>query len=225
MPHSIHLFLEQISLQLWVGCAFVINAIHVVQASATAHGIEQEPYADKYGQFQQAGLATLAFQEYSESFPHEQWTIGFAGRPAGPDWYINLYDNQESHGPGMQEHHALTGDADPCFGKVVEGKEVVMDMTKQETHNGIFVKRVAIKSAIVIPPGEVGQSVAGGAAGGGAGDVGRGGVGVGVGGLDPLRDMMNLPKNYAKDVEDARTGSTAKVEANPKPKPNRRNIY
>jgi hypothetical protein len=35
-------------------------------------------------------------------------------------WYVNLDNNSLSHRPGMQEHHALTEYADPCFGKVVK---------------------------------------------------------------------------------------------------------
>jgi len=34
MPHSVHLFLEQVYHKLWDGCSFVVNAPHILQAGA-----------------------------------------------------------------------------------------------------------------------------------------------------------------------------------------------
>ena len=62
----------------------------------------------------------MGFSEFTPEIHHTQWTVRFAGHPSGPDWYVNLDDNSLSHGPGMQEHHALTEDADLCFGKVIK---------------------------------------------------------------------------------------------------------
>ena len=59
----------------------------------------------------------VAFQEYSPEYPHVQWTVGLAGRPGGPDFYISKVDNSANHGPGGQSHHDLHEEADPCFGK------------------------------------------------------------------------------------------------------------
>jgi hypothetical protein len=39
--------------------------------------------------FRRAGLDGVVFQEYSPKFPHEKFTVGYAGRPGGPDFYIS----------------------------------------------------------------------------------------------------------------------------------------
>lgn len=121
MPHSIHLFLEQVQHNLWADCAIIINAPHILQIgphSFSTRGDKLKPFKDLY-------LDKLAFQEYNETFPHEKYTIGFAGRPSGPDFYINKINNVNNHGPGGQGHHVLDEEADPCFAKVVEGFDLV----------------------------------------------------------------------------------------------------
>ena len=65
---------------------------------------------------------TLAFQEYSPEYPHAEYTLGYAGRPGGPQFYISIMDNTENHGPGSQGSKT---EADGCFGRVKEGVEVV----------------------------------------------------------------------------------------------------
>jgi hypothetical protein len=67
----------------------------------------------------------LSFPEYSDFYRHEKYTVGFSGRPGGPEWYINSLDNYESHGPGKQNHSKILNDADPCFAEIVKGKEVI----------------------------------------------------------------------------------------------------
>ena len=64
------------------------------------------------------GLSELAFPDYSDEFPHLPWTVGFTGRPGGPDWYINKVDNTKSHGPGGQVQHDLHEQGDSCFGTI-----------------------------------------------------------------------------------------------------------
>ena len=72
--------------------------------------------------FQDLGLDQLAFPDYSANFPHTPWTVGYTGRPGGPDWYINKVDNSEGHGPGGQAQHALEEQGDSCFGIIsIEG--------------------------------------------------------------------------------------------------------
>ena len=122
MPHSVHLFLEQIYHKLWIGCAFVINAHHILQIGPHSF---TEVGVDKLKPFQDLKLDKLAYQEYDETFPHEKYTLGFAGRPAGPDFYVNKVDNTINHGPGGQEHHALDEEADPCFAEIVEGFDLI----------------------------------------------------------------------------------------------------
>ena len=70
--------------------------------------------------FAALGLEKLAFPDYSDEFPHEPWTLGFTGRPGGPDWYINKVDNSKGHGPGGQKQHALDEQGDSCFAIVSE---------------------------------------------------------------------------------------------------------
>lgn len=59
----------------------------------------------------------LAFQEYSEKFPHKQFTLGYAGRPGGPAFYISTVDNTHNHGPGSQGSRT---EADGIIGKLLD---------------------------------------------------------------------------------------------------------
>jgi hypothetical protein len=68
--------------------------------------------------FADLGLDKLAFPDYSADFPHLPWTLGYTGRPGGPDWYINKLDNTKGHGPGGQRQYALDEQGDSCFGIV-----------------------------------------------------------------------------------------------------------
>ena len=124
MPHSTHLFMEQVAHMLWDGTAFHVNAMHVLQAGATPGGEVQE---DKLGPFHQLELDTVTFQEYSADYPHKPYTLGFAGRPGGPDFYVNKIDNTEVNGPGGQGHHHVEEEADPCFGEIDEGSRHIID--------------------------------------------------------------------------------------------------
>lgn len=93
VPHSVHLFLEQVSHGLWnkPDMHFHLNTAHILMAGPTTKPAREV--------FQDYGLAHLAFPEYSPSFPHEQFTLGFAGRPGGPSFYINSSNNTKVHGP------------------------------------------------------------------------------------------------------------------------------
>lgn len=141
MPASIYHFLEMIRWKLWDGCAFHRNAGHVVQAGPVP------PYADSTNTpsrpnprraFDEHQLLSVPFQEYSHEFPHVKYTIGYAGRPGGPDWYFNAVDNTKNHGPGGQTAYKVVNEADPCFGKVVQGFEVVDKLLQQPVKPGGF---------------------------------------------------------------------------------------
>jgi len=164
MPHSIHLFLSQISEGYWSKGtpAIVINAGHVLQACPhpcletltrgkkndrkNDEGTLQDPYIE----MKNAGIDSVSFQEYSLFYPHEKYTIGFAGRPhSGPEFYFNLMNNTLDHGPVEQRKREFGDDVvmdemndannnndvgvelekilepDPCFGRVVKGFDVV----------------------------------------------------------------------------------------------------
>ena len=75
----LHLFsIGQVDHGLWDGCYFLINAGHVLQAGTHPGGALPE---DKMQPFADMKLDKLSFQEYSHEHPHEQYTVGFAGRP------------------------------------------------------------------------------------------------------------------------------------------------
>jgi hypothetical protein len=122
MPHSIYVFLTQTDEKLWDGMAFIRNARHVLQASPRG----PNRFARK--RMQELGVSGPAFQEYSHDYPHEKYTIGFAGRPGGPDWYISTQNNVKNHGPGGQANYDVKNEADPCFGKVIDGFDIIAAM-------------------------------------------------------------------------------------------------
>eukprot|EP00934_Nitzschia_sp_Nitz4_P007473 Nitzschia sp. Nitz4//scaffold325_size20118//9160//10704//NITZ4_008702-RA/size20118-snap-gene-0.33-mRNA-1//-1//CDS//3329547899//7463//frame0 len=142
VPHAVHLFLEQVSHGLWNECYFYLNGPHVIQAGPRLLDEDEDApapeHVDDDGRshiFQSAGLDKLAFPDYSPNFPHDPWTLGFTGRPGGPDFYINKVDNKASHGPGGQDHHALDEQGDSCFAKIVRGKEVVAELFSAPIYN------------------------------------------------------------------------------------------
>lgn len=123
MPHSVHLFLDQVYHELWNDCSFVFNAPHVIQAGAFPVSNSGKSFEDKMEEFEEVGLESVHFQEYNSEFPHEEWTVGFAD--TGPDFYINIQDNTEKHGPRSSGGELFDESVDPCFGKVVSGHETI----------------------------------------------------------------------------------------------------
>ena len=119
MPHSVYLFIEMAV--NWKKGAFWRNAGHVLQIDV-----------DRSHQ-------GLAFQEYSAQFPHVAGTLGFAGRPGGAAFYISTIDNTQNHGPGSQG--STKGEADSCFGRVIEGDTTVQRLfnTWGKKQNGFAI--------------------------------------------------------------------------------------
>jgi len=105
----------------WSTGSFHRNAPHVLQAQVI-------------GAPGEAGEKNLAFQEYNADFPHEKKTLGFAGRPSGPAFYISMGDNSRNHGPGPQQKQN-PHEADANFGTVVEGWEDVI-IARMKTQPG-----------------------------------------------------------------------------------------
>eukprot|EP00928_Gymnodinium_smaydae_P000356 TRINITY_DN10139_c0_g2_i1.p1 TRINITY_DN10139_c0_g2~~TRINITY_DN10139_c0_g2_i1.p1 ORF type:complete len:324 (+),score=37.89 TRINITY_DN10139_c0_g2_i1:63-974(+) len=137
MPHAVHVFMDAM-VDGFQGAAFHRAAPHVLQVQVS-------------GQHQ-----GLAFQEYSAAFPHELGTLGFAGRPGGPAFYISILDNVRNHGPGSQQS-ANPYEADACFGKVVKGwDDIVMRRMRHQpgaqdangflrgAENNIWIKAVTL---------------------------------------------------------------------------------
>ena len=75
----------------------------------------------------------LAFQEYSPHFPHIQYTLGYAGRPGGPEFYISTVDNAANHGPGSQGSRT---EADGCWGRLAGGAATLQTVKRIQKQPG-----------------------------------------------------------------------------------------
>lgn len=116
MPHAVHAFVNMVENKIWDDTMFIHKVDHVVLAAPiNSSGTSKKPKLTK----------KLLFPEYSDEFPHSKYTIGFQGRPGGPEIYINLDDNRDYHGPGGQLQHDLVEEADPCFGTITHGRDVL----------------------------------------------------------------------------------------------------
>eukprot|EP00555_Chaetoceros_dichaeta_P005728 CAMPEP_0198261298 /NCGR_PEP_ID=MMETSP1447-20131203/10035_1 /TAXON_ID=420782 /ORGANISM="Chaetoceros dichaeta, Strain CCMP1751" /LENGTH=367 /DNA_ID=CAMNT_0043949159 /DNA_START=71 /DNA_END=1174 /DNA_ORIENTATION=+ len=120
MPHSVNYFMEQINAKVWDNTVITYGADHILFAQ-----LRDAEGNDKRHLLSEINISSLAFPEYSDKYPHRKYTLGFSGRPGGPAFYINTEDNSVIHGPGGQAHHALHEEADPCFGVVVDGFNVI----------------------------------------------------------------------------------------------------
>lgn len=108
--------------------------------------------------FVESGYTSVSFQEYSPDFPHRQYTLGYAGRPGGPNFYINMKDNTRVHGPQLDLKEDDEMDADPAFGKVVAGFDAVdrmhaMPIKEGGTgwHKDSFENDIIIRYAKILP--------------------------------------------------------------------------
>ena len=121
VPHSVETFLDMATNGLWDNTVFYHHRSqnHVVAAAPVNYGT----FDTKHYHFTARGYNGVSYPEYSPAYPHEEYTIGFSGK--GPNFYINTMNNRKHHGPGGQGHHGLPTDADPCFGKIVEGTSVL----------------------------------------------------------------------------------------------------
>jgi cyclophilin family peptidyl-prolyl cis-trans isomerase len=106
-----------------------------------ASAVSYDTGKTQHDRLRQMRLSSVSFGEHSDAYPHEKYTVAFGKR--GPDFYINALNNTLQHGYGAQKHHDLDDEADPCFAKVVEGKDVVDALNQisiQETKNDKGVK-------------------------------------------------------------------------------------
>jgi len=145
MPYTVNHFLEQVSQKLYDGSSIVRNPGHVLLASHIPYFANAG--TDIYTPFVQAELDLLPFQEYSQDYAHEQYTLGFGGRPGGTEFYISMQNNTVPHGPGFHDR-----DADPCFAKVLRGFETlkrIQNVPTKEDGN-VLVDFVGIKSIAIL---------------------------------------------------------------------------
>jgi hypothetical protein len=154
MPVAVNLFLQQVHHGLWDGCSFVVNAVHILQAGPHRHngqGGYNHNIPELYNRFISTKLDVMPFQEYSAEYTHVKHTLGFSGRPSGPDFYISKIDNSITHGPGGQEHHDLHEEADPCFAKVVAGERILEDIYKIPVYSrGDGVGNMIVNPVIIL---------------------------------------------------------------------------
>ena len=142
-PHSIRTFLEMVHSRLWDQTILYHQAEHVVVGVPV--GIKGDR---KQGEF----VKPLLFPEYSEEFPHTENTIGFQGNPGGPEFYINIDDNSDFHGPGGQTYDAMD-EGESCFGKIVHGMDVVKqfrEMNKKAAKSETGVLYTVIESMRIV---------------------------------------------------------------------------
>jgi len=152
MPHVVYWFLEQVSRGLYDGCSFHRNAGHVVQGGPAPNFLSP-PNPKLHKRFKDAGFYSILFQEYSPNFPHKKYTLGLAGRPGGPDFYVSTRDNSRLHGPGGQTSYEDPTEADSCFAKVILGFDVVDRMQLSPVKPGGYkamVENVAIISMKIL---------------------------------------------------------------------------
>ena len=160
MPIAVNLFLQQVHHKLWNGCSFVINAMHILQAGPhryTEGGKYDANLPELLTRFQNSRLDKMPFQEYHDDYPHSKYTVGYAGRPGGPDFYINKIDNSVNHGPGGQSHHDLHEEADPCFARLIGGMEILDQLNKipiDYDRGALLLQPVVIVDSRVVAPRE-----------------------------------------------------------------------
>lgn len=118
MPHSVYYFMDMIDRKVWDSTVLMHDREHIIAA------VLQSPDGQSKNDSVQE---RLAFPEYSHEFEHEEFTVGFSGH--GPNFYFNVQDNSDVHGPdGFNPH----GEPDPCFAKAIIGAET-MRLLKQKS--------------------------------------------------------------------------------------------
>mmetsp|Transcript_3644 Transcript_3644/g.7925 ORF Transcript_3644/g.7925 Transcript_3644/m.7925 type:complete len:467 (-) Transcript_3644:75-1475(-) len=153
MPHSVHVFLEMVTMGLFDGSSFPVSADHVIKA---------EPNR-LHSDIIHAGFDRPSFPEYNSNYPHTEYTLGFMAKEGSTGFYINTLDNTDVHGPGAQQHNMLglgAAGADPCFGEVISGRDVIDRIRDSPTFNdGFRIKQpVVIRKATVVASGAVEKS-------------------------------------------------------------------
>jgi len=125
VPHSVEAFLEMVTNKVWDNTIFYSHhsQSHVIAAAPLTYGT----FRSKDHELEAMGYTGVGFPEYSKDFPHKRNTVGFMG--TGPNFYVNAVSNEDHHGPGGEGHNMrLPGDADPCFGVIINGFDVLRDM-------------------------------------------------------------------------------------------------
>ena len=147
LPHSVYWFLEQVSRKLFNGFSFHRNPGHVLSVGPVNNFLSTD-LRGRQERFREEGFDSILFQEYSHEFPHNSYTLGYAGQPGGPNFYISIRDNTIIHGPGGQEDVA---EAETCFAKVIDGFDIVDRISELPTEGGNLIDIPAIEYIIIRP--------------------------------------------------------------------------
>jgi hypothetical protein len=114
LPHAVFTIVQ--IAQTFKSGQFHRNAGHVLQS-----------------QIQAKFTGGVVFMEYHRAFPHEKYTLGFAGRGGGNAFYISTQNNTSVHGPGT-DRGGKDPESDTDFGLIIpgyNGEDIVKSMTKQ----------------------------------------------------------------------------------------------
>jgi cyclophilin family peptidyl-prolyl cis-trans isomerase len=136
MPHAVYHFMKMVKEQLWDGLSMISRSTEPI-LQATPLNAETNSWVDK--KFDDAGVTHMAFTEYSFDYPPKKYTLAFAGRPGGPDFYVNMEELKDS-----------TEEGESTFGIVVEGFEV-LDRFMARTGRWKKHHQVAIVSIELLP--------------------------------------------------------------------------
>ena len=136
MPHAVYHFMKMVKNRLWDGLSMVSRSSEPI-LQATPLNAETNTWEDK--RFDDAGVTHMAFTEYSFDYPPKKYTLAFAGRPGGPDFYVNMEELKDDSEEG-----------ESTFGIVVEGFDV-LDRFMARTGRWKKHHQVAIVSVEIIP--------------------------------------------------------------------------
>ncbi len=124
IPHTVHTFLKMTLRKLLSRATF-----HTVRSHILVLGPEDRNDAENDAVLKTRMVSEgysgggLLFGEPTSEYPHTPYTVSFNKR-RGPSFYINLIDNSRNHASYYADDGSFV-EGDTCFGKVVEGVNVV----------------------------------------------------------------------------------------------------
>jgi len=98
MPHSISTFLDQVTSKSWDGTHFDLHIGHALMGRAQIK--KRDGDQPKF----QHEPPRISFSEYSDHFPHDEYTIAFHPPSKEQEFYINLRNNQSHHSPRLEQN-------------------------------------------------------------------------------------------------------------------------
>jgi len=153
MPHSIDVFLESVKLMLYDGCAFAIRTDNLVVL--LPEGPTGENLLNNF--IESGARMSPVFSEYSESYPHKQYSIGFTTHPIGPSVFISMIDNTETLVTKLDEsgNRIL---ADPCIGNIIHGIDTIdLINSMPRTDGWSIADRPFVTSAVILSEEDISE--------------------------------------------------------------------